>query len=72
MTIENNEVSVLKTQVFRLADELSVLYKSYEGLQVIAASASCDSENVAAVVCGLNYRFESLLADLERLYKRDV
>lgn len=71
MTIQNNEVSELKVQVFKLHDEFYYLSKAYEALQLMACSSSCESEHVGSVIYGLNYRFESLLDDMEVLFKRD-
>lgn len=62
----------LKTRVFEVANELHTLYSSYEGLCLLAASARVDSENVGVVIGGLNYRFETLLVELDKIYKRDA
>lgn len=61
----------LKTRVFEVANELHALYSSYEGLSVLSVSACADSENVGVVIVGLNYRFQALLVDLDKLYQRD-
>jgi len=71
MTTQNNEVHLLRMQVFNFAQEFHTLYSAYQGLQVIALSASVDSENVGAVINGLNYRFESLLIELDKLYQKN-
>lgn len=70
MTTNNYDVSTLKSQVFRVSDELHTLYDAYEALQVISAGDSGDSRHVGAVICGLNYRFEALLLELDKLYQK--
>lgn len=68
MTTQNNEVQALKKQVFRISDELHLLYGAYEALSVIASGDGGDSSHVGRVVLGLNYRFEALLTELDKLY----
>jgi hypothetical protein len=70
MTTNNYDISTLKSQVFRVSDELHTLYDSYESLQVLSSGDSGDSRHVAAVICGLNYRFEVLLLELDKLYQK--
>lgn len=60
----------LKKQVFHVSDDLHNLYNAYIGLQVITADCGADAENVCAVIFGLNYRFEHLLACLDVLYQK--
>lgn len=72
MTTQNNDVAVLKAQVFKLSDELYYLYKAYQGVQLMACTSSCEAEHVGSVIDVLNYRFESLLDGMEALYKRDI
>lgn len=60
----------LKKQAFDLADDLSMLYCAYDGLQVITARCGADAENVCPVLHGLNCRFQELLARLDSLYAR--
>ena len=71
MTNDNYEVSKLKSEVFRVSNELHTIYSSYEALQVIAMGDSGDAVHVGAVICGLNYRFEALLLELDKLYKHE-
>jgi hypothetical protein len=43
MTTQNNDVAVLKAQVFKLSDELYYLLKAYQGVQLMACTSSCES-----------------------------
>lgn len=71
MTIQNNEVLQLKTQVFRVSCELDSIFDAYQSLACLACVSNVDSKNVGSVIVGLNYRFESLLKELEVVYKRE-
>lgn len=71
MTTQNNDVRALKTQVFNLSCELDNVLDAYQSLGYLACAANVDSKNVGSIVMGLNYRLESLLKDLELLYKRE-
>lgn len=71
MTTQNNDVQALKSQVFNLSCELDSIFDAYESLAYLACVADVDSKNVGSVLGGLNYRFEVLLVELHKIYKRD-
>lgn len=64
------QVAELKRQIFHIADDLHMLYGSYDDLQVITSDCSGDATHCCAVLYGLNYRFEDLLKRLDVLYKK--
>ena len=68
MTNKHNDFVLLKNKIFKLSDELHTLYDAYEALPVIACGDFGDSRHVGIIVNGLNYRFEYLLAELDKLY----
>lgn len=70
MTTKNNDLVVLKKQIFLVSSELDMLRSSYDSLQVLIAGVDCESSHVGAVLYSLNYRFVALMAELDQLYKR--
>jgi hypothetical protein len=70
MTVEHNDVLLLKNKIFELSDEFQTLYRSYEALSVVASGNSGDPVHVASIVYGLNYWFEFLLTELGELYQK--
>ncbi len=65
-----SQLADLKKQVFHVADDLHMLYYSYEGLQVITSDSSAEATHCCAVLEGLNYRFVDLLKRLDVLYHK--
>lgn len=70
MTMQNNEVQALKTQVFNLSCELDSVAEAYQSLAYLACIASPETKAIGSVIVGLNYRLETLLKELEAIYKR--
>jgi len=68
--MSENNVKDLQKKIFNVSDDLHMLYSSYESLQVITADSSAEAVHVYAVLDGLNYRFEALIKQLDRLYKQ--
>ncbi|MDD2801920.1 MAG: hypothetical protein PHE96_10715 [Methylococcales bacterium] len=70
--MSENNVNDLKKKIFHVSDDLQMLYGAYEALQVITGDSSAEAVHVCAVLNGLNYRFESLLHNLDALYKNPM
>ena len=70
MTKSNNEVQALKTQVFNVSCELDSIFDAYQSLAYLACVSNSEAKSVGVVVVGLNHRLETLLKELEAIYKR--
>lgn len=59
----------MKDKLLKIHDDLDSIYEAYDNLQVLASSASVDSENVGRVLYVINQQFNNILNELENVRK---
>lgn len=57
----------MKNKLLKIQDDLDLVYKAYDSLQVIATSSNCDSENVGEVLFVINQQFRNVLDEMNNV-----